>query len=66
MALGKAQLYGQNEFMVDCVQSIICIKIEGGFFAFFFFLWGEMVKKETYPNYLRSAVAILKICDLCF
>lgn len=49
MALGKAQLYGQNEFMVDCVQSIICIKIEGGIFAFFFFCGGKWLRKRHIP-----------------
>lgn len=57
MALGKAQLSRQNEFMVECVQSIIWTKIE-------LFFWKEMVREETVPNYLHCCCCNLQ--DLCF
>lgn len=53
MALGKAQLCGQNEFMVGCVQSIICTKIKEHF-------GGKRVSEETVPNYVHHCCCNLQ------
>lgn len=57
--MGRQQLYGQNEFMVSCVQSIICPEIKEHF-----------VGKGQFLITCFAAVAIFHTCfkpsDLCF